>query len=78
MATPDNAPITPVILSDMNWSMTHSMTNMIVHNITGSMISDTSAGVPSMNFLNMIFQLKQLLAISITSTINIIFFIEQI
>jgi len=35
----------------MNWSMTHSMVNMIDHNMVGSIMIDTIAGVSLMNFL---------------------------
>jgi hypothetical protein len=35
----------------MNRSMTHSMVNIIDHNMVGSIMIDTSAGVSLMNFL---------------------------
>ena len=52
IATPDRAARGPMNCIGMNWSMTHSMANMIVHNITGSTIIDTNAGFILMNFIN--------------------------
>lgn len=51
MATPDNPASGPTNCIGMNWPIAYSMPNMTDHNMAGSSMIDTSAGVSLINFL---------------------------
>jgi hypothetical protein len=51
MATPDNPAKGPTNCIGMNWSKASSIPNITDHNMVGSSMIDTSAGVSLMNFL---------------------------
>lgn len=51
MATPDNPASGPMSCIGMNWSKASSMPNIADHNMVGSSMIDTSAGVSLINFL---------------------------
>ena len=51
MATPDNPASGPTNCIGMNWSRAYSIPNMTDHNMVGSTMIDTSAGVSLINFL---------------------------
>jgi hypothetical protein len=57
--TPDKAARGPTSCIGMNWPMTHSMANMIDHNMVGSIMIDTNAGFILMNFLNIMLFLDK-------------------
>ena len=51
MATPDSAAIGPMNCIGRKCPMANSIPNIIVHNMVGSSMIDTSAGVSLINFL---------------------------
>ena len=51
MVTPDSAASGPTSCIGMNWSRANSIPNIIVHNMVGSSMIDTSAEVSLINFL---------------------------
>lgn len=55
MATPDSAASGPTDCIGMNWSKANSIPNIVVHNMVGSSMIDTSVGVSLMNFLISLF-----------------------